>query len=206
MCRYHILEINVRSKLLILALALTNLLLFNGPAVCQANETGYHTACLGNFCFEPDLPKLKVLIKQYGNGSKVSQEDDIYYCYMAKEEKAFVKFFVVSELPEKISGVLVSKVPNCSSSHSPKTPFDRLLISKGIAIGDPVEKILRVYGNPSFIRERTAMQPWLDIDFATASQKPIFDSMFLYGYSDLLQVIFYVKDKHISAMKLSVTE
>lgn len=199
----------MRSKPLIFVLTLASLFFVKVLAAHQIGEAGYYPACLGSFCLDSNLPALKVLIGQHGKGVKVSQGDDVYYCYITKGEKAFVKFFVIPELPGKISGVLVSKVPNCSSSQNPKTAFKKFSTSKGISLGDSIEKVFRAYGKPSFVKEGRAMQPWFEIDFATAISPPLFDSMLLYdrhSEGDLSQVIFYVRDGYVTAIKLAVTE
>jgi hypothetical protein len=83
-------------------------------------------------------------------GDKILGQDHIYY---ASDEKVWVQIrfsHVLDENLERVmEAIIVTKEKLCDERFKPKELFGPLITSKGVKIGDSIDKIIETYGKPT---------------------------------------------------------
>jgi hypothetical protein len=86
----------------------------------------------------------------YQVGDEIFQKKHSYY---VSDEKLWVEISLShvldSHLDRTVDSILVTKKELCEKKFRPKKSFGPLITSKGITIGDPIDKVLNAYGKPS---------------------------------------------------------
>jgi hypothetical protein len=86
----------------------------------------------------------------YQVGGEIFGKKHIYYVSV---ENLWVEISLShvldSNLERMVESILVTKKELCDKEFRPKKSFGRLVTSKGITIGDPIDKVLKTYGNPA---------------------------------------------------------
>ncbi len=89
-----------------------------------------------------------VRLDKYGN--KVLDKKHIYY---VSDEKVWIEISFSHVLDENlqryIDAILVTKTKLCDKKFRSKEPFGPLATSKGIKIGDSIDKVISAYGKPA---------------------------------------------------------
>lgn len=98
------------------------------------------------------------LVSQLGQGYVKEQKVDkkaldkklIYY---VDAEKVWVEFqlsHVLNENSERVlETILVTKNKLCDKKYKPQKSVDKLVTSKGIKLGDTIDKVIKTYGTPT---------------------------------------------------------
>jgi hypothetical protein len=107
---------------------------------------------MAGFCFDVDsigaLMKETALVKKYGPGYWEDKKFPLH-CYDLRDQKLFVRIRPYHGEQKQIMEIFISDVPNCKSSLPPTRPFPRATTGEGLAIGDPFDRALRLYGKPA---------------------------------------------------------
>lgn len=127
--------------------------------LCCANETVVIVENrIGPFDFAGKLMMESQLISDFGQGyvQTLQVGDEILgkkHIYYVSDEKLWVEISLShvldKNLERMVESILVTKKELCDKKFKPKKSFGPLITSKGITIGDPIDKVLNVYGNPS---------------------------------------------------------
>ena len=163
--------------------------------------------CIANFCLGEKVQLEKELVKKYGAGYKLEGKFPLH-CYEAPKQKLFITFWIYHGLPREIIKIFVSDKPSCNTSYSPNTPFEKLITTEGISLGDVQAKVVETYGKPDFIEKATALNM---IGFENHNklikEKPFGETILRYVSSenDLLQSSFYIRDGKVSGIEVSVS-
>ena len=134
-------------------------LVFCMVTLCYANETIVTVETqIGPFDFAGELMMESQLISEFGQGhvqifqvgNKILEKKHIYYI---ADEKLWVEISLSHvldrNLERDVESILVTKKELCDKKFKPKKTFGPLITSKGIAIGNPIDKVLNVYGKPT---------------------------------------------------------
>lgn len=86
--------------------------------------------------------------KKYGN--KVLEKKRVYYI---PSDRIWIEIrfsHVLDENLERyVEEILITKQKLCDETYKPTTPFGPLVTSKGVRIGDSINKVIKIYGAPS---------------------------------------------------------
>jgi hypothetical protein len=166
-------------------------------------------SCLSNFClWKAPLPSEETLVAKYGPGSEIGK----VHCYAVPEQKSYVHFGTVPDLPGKIVTVFVSRAPNCLiGSEKPaaaRIAFPAFETKEGIRLGDPSAKVLETYGRPSAKR---AGEDGLGSLLPYSRERrgsPFGDTVLVYDGppDELIQAKFYIHNRKVAAIYISCSE
>lgn len=109
-------------------------------------------ACVAGFCFGVGsigvLMEESELVKKYGPGYWEVKKFPLH-CYILQDQKLFVRVRPYHGEQKQIMEIFISDVPNCKSALPPARAFPRATTGEGLAIGDPFDRVLRLYGKPA---------------------------------------------------------
>lgn len=92
----------------------------------------------------------KGYVRQEKIGSKVFEKSRAYYL---PNENIWIEIFFSHvldiHLERSIEAVIITKNKRCDKKIQPKKYFGDMITSKGIKIGDSIDKVIRSYGKPS---------------------------------------------------------
>lgn len=163
--------------------------------LCWANQNIENR--IGPFSFDARLMKESRLISQFGEGYiQIEKDGDVKkHIYYVPEQKVWVAIGISHVLDENLEGlvesVLVSKEKLCDEQFKPKKSFGSLITSKGIQIGDAIEKVIAMYGKPS------------------KEYVNVIGQVLRYETDDpysLLMIEFYFDEKSLHSILISVSE
>jgi hypothetical protein len=120
--------------------------------LCFANNTIENQ--IGPFNFAGEPMTVSQLISDFGQGyvhiyrvgDRILDEEHIYY---VSDQKLWVEISISHVLPREVDSIIVTKKKLCEERFKPKKSFGPLNTSKGIKIGDSIDKVLNAYGNPT---------------------------------------------------------
>lgn len=131
-------------------------MIFFGTATCC--DTRVIETQIGPFNLGSMPITESTIVSQYGQGCvKVSESGTEAiagkHVYYVKDEKVWVEILfshvMDNNLEHVVEAILVTKQKLCEEKHQTKRPFVPLVTSKEVKIGDPIDKIIKVYGKPS---------------------------------------------------------
>ena len=123
----------------------------SAPIAKTATESrGSPPTCIGGFCFGPQVsPQRAELVSRHGAGHRISGKFPAH-CYQIAT-KTYVYFRIHhGQQQAEIASILLSDVPACADALPPISPFPRMQTSEGLGLGDPYEKVIALYGTPSW--------------------------------------------------------
>lgn len=191
------------------------LALFAGSTVHCADANGqssYHgPSCLAEFCFDAaSIGELKTesdLTRRYGNGYS-DRGKFAFYCYAASAQKVFVRFRPYHGEQRQITEVFVTDVPSCPGASPPSVSFGTLATREGLKIGDPLGKVIRLYGKPRTKTKASGIE-MIDGSQAQESISTRFgDTVWTYATGcrdDLLHADIYLRNGKVSGILISVS-
>lgn len=145
-------------KRLLAISSLIIIIIFNvhcGSAPKQRPETR-----IGQFDFSTFVINEAEFTSRYGQGFVVIDKfgDQIMgskHIYYLTDQNVWleVRFSHVRDerLERMMSAVLITKNKLCDKEFEPQEKFEELITSRGIRIGDPLNKVIKVYGDPARI-------------------------------------------------------
>lgn len=108
-----------------------------------------------------DLEKLTTesqFMSQYGEGNvQIEKVDNEIlgkrHTYYASNSKLWVQarfsHVLGEDLESVLEAILITRRKLCNEKFKPKKPFDSLVTSKGVKIGDSISQVISIYGKPS---------------------------------------------------------
>lgn len=165
--------------------------------------------CIAQYCFDKQAPKEIDLIKSYGTGVNKTDGETSWHCYEIPEKKSFMKFTVHNDISPFIVGVVISYKPICEEAARPIKSFDSLKTKEGVAVGDKYEKVLRIYGNPQYVRAGKELVALSRDYFFSSLNVADSDVAIAYGpnaIDDLLVTWFYFRKGKLAAISMSISE
>ncbi len=182
-------------------------------AIAQTGESNKREykgpSCLAGVCLEKTpLPSEEGLVATYGPGTTISESR----CYAVPEQKAYIHFDTARHLPGKIVTVFVSRSQKCLPSTGKvvkaKAPFPPFETKDGLRLGDPADKVIRLYGPPSTKRAGAdglgSMVPYSH----ERRGSPFGEAVLVYDdpKGELIQAKFYLHRNKVAAIYLSCSE
>jgi len=134
----------------------TFILIFCSFISCLANQKIETQIGLFNFA-GPSIIESK-FVSQFGKGFvQIDKAGDKIlgkkYVYYAPQEKVWVQVKFSHVLDENLDrvmeAILVTKKKLCDERFKPRKLFGCLITSKGVRIGDSIDKVIEVYGTPT---------------------------------------------------------
>jgi hypothetical protein len=170
---------------------------------------------IGPFDLAGPRMKESQLVSQFGQGwvqarrvgDKILEKKHIYY---DQDGKIWVEIRLSHVLDEKLEHVvetiLVSKHKLCDEKFKPTKPFSPLVTSRGIRIGDSIEKLIKAYGTPSI-----SIEIGKDDRFSVLAEDLKFKKGQVLRYltnrpKELIFAEFYFNGKGLHSLLISVSE
>jgi hypothetical protein len=185
-------------------------------ASCSAADVARPTGkskgpyCIAEFCFDVEsidqLMTERELIARFGKG--YSEDGKFaFYCYEIPEQKLFVRFRPYHGEQRQIVDIFVSDTSSCPAAKKPNIPLKPLVTREGLKLGDPVEKVISLYGKPSSTAKGSAIEKIGATNYNAPNSSPFGDTVFKYGSTDdgLLRSEVYLRGDTVSAILISVS-
>jgi hypothetical protein len=164
-------------------------------------------SCIGRFCLNINDVNMLMTEKQFVQKYGAGYTKGTAHCYEVSQEKVYLLVKAYHGDDRRIIDYFVSKDASCIQSLPPKVPFKTLETSEHLKIGDPLKKVISLYGEPNVEEEADGTEK-VGIDYQTQLKtKPFGDKRLRYlpSQDSLLRADIYLRDERVSAILISVS-
>ena len=165
-------------------------------------------SCIAGFCFDQQAQKESVLTDAYGLGYFERQEEKSVHCYRIDDQN-FLTFTIYNDNPPFVQTISLTNISLCKNSKKPVKSFKNIGTLEGVALGDSYKKIIKIYGEPQYIKEASDLDVLIRDTFPLSKLSMSFDKAVAYGpnkENDLLVTWFFLRNGIVSAMVMSISE